>query len=174
MFLLSGLALLYKVPEYLTGSEKIGAVSEMSKIILNDSSSPDMRQYAIGALQRMSASDPDTYQKTTLELLTGRLPTSLSSAESERATQIDLITKSLNTLVQISCSMPCLKENDMGRPMYSSNSFWHRNFDATVFKLFHVLDEALKHEGQTPYLHAIIVTIVSKLPLPSHCRHRTC
>jgi len=135
-------------------------VSEMSEIALNENGLKEVRQHAIEALQRMSASDPDVYQKTTLELFASRLPRSLSSVKEQRSLEITSINSILNILVQISCSMPCLKENDMGRPELTSGSFWHRNFDATIFKLLWILDEALKHEGQQPYLQAIIVTIV--------------
>lgn len=156
---------MFKVPEYLAQSEKIKVVTELCAIVMNDNSQQEMRENAIGALQRMSASDPDIYQSTTLELFAGQLPEALSSVESERASQITSINTTLDYMVMVSCSMPCLKENDMGRPLFTGSSFWHRNFDATINKLLSLLTEVLRHGDQTPYLQAIVVTTVSLLYL---------
>lgn len=155
---LRGLTLLFRIPDYLSLDERKMVVSELCVIAQNDRVVDFLHNSVLNALTEMSASEPDIYQKTTLEHFASKLPKFLSSG-AQRKDELSPIQWVLEDLIQIACSVVCRKENDMGRPPGSPSSFWYRNFDATIYKLLWVLDEALKHKGQLPYARAIIIAV---------------
>lgn len=155
---LRGLTLLFRIPDYLSLEEQKMVASELCAIAQNDRMNDFLHNCILNALREISASEPDIYQKTILDHFASRLPKFLPVGV-QRQGSLSLIQWILEDLIQISCSVICRKENDMGHPPGSPSSFWYRNFDATIYKLLWVLEEALKHEGQLLYVRAIVVAV---------------
>jgi DNA repair/transcription protein MET18/MMS19 len=156
---IKGIALLFRSPTYLSDSEANLIVSDLCRVALSAGTSADIYESIIAALTEISTANPDIFEAIILAQFIGRLPNSLSPDAHKHKEELALVVSTLDNLLKI-CTKHCTKEYRTGAPSGINGSFWHRNFDATMSKLFAVLDRALEQKEQEDYAKAIIAAFL--------------
>ena len=157
---INGITLLFRSPTYLSDSEANSIVSDMCLVVLSAGASEEISKSIITALTAISAAHPDIFQAIVLAHFIDKLPGSLPLDAQNHKEELTLVVSTLDNLLQVSCTKHSTKEYSTGAPSGVTGSFWHRNFDATMSKLFTVLDRALEQEGQEDYAKAIIAAFL--------------
>jgi len=143
---IKGLELLFRIPSYLSDSEKGMIVSELVQIALTTDQKDDIVEQSVLALGTISGLQPQLFQTVILPAVLKRLPDQLSEDVTERESQSATIISLLESLVRISSS----SSNVLSR---------QSNFAAFEEILIRKLVQTLSVPGQQQYQHAILASV---------------
>lgn len=165
---LESLALLFRIPTYLTRVEQGMIVQELNKILVKSLKDDIIHRETLTALQKISIYRPTVFADMILPSLLDELPESIipeSIIPDNEGKKVNMqpITSLLDDLVYIS-SHPCHNELDIAVPK-DANIYWYEIFNCFVDHLFKKLDKLFLIKGQARYSTAIVAALFKGLKL---------
>lgn len=143
---IKGIELLFRIPSYLSESEKGMVVDELVQIALKADQKEDIIEQSVLALGTISGQEPQLFQMVTLPAILGRLPDRIVGDPGERDTQLATIIGLLESLVRISSTT-------------SVGDARRSNFVSLEEALVKKLVTTLSTSGQQQYQHAILASL---------------
>ncbi|POS83038.1 hypothetical protein EPUL_004814, partial [Erysiphe pulchra] len=160
---LESLALLFRIPTFLTRVEQGMIVQELNKILVNSSKEGIIHIETLAALQKISIYRPTVFADMILPSLLDELPESVTPDNKGKKANMQPVASLLDDLVHIS-SHPCHRELDIAASK-DTNIFWYRNFNCFVDHLFKKMDKLFLIKDQVHFSTAIVAAIFKGLKL---------
>jgi DNA repair/transcription protein MET18/MMS19 len=157
---IQGLALLFKIPGYLSDAEMGMVVEQLNRIALDLHGKEEIHAEALSALHQISVEAEGVF-KITLSNYILELPEKLSPINSEsHAEELESVIFKLQDLMELSCTAPPnLRRTDQK----TTTKMWHDHFLELQRKLSDKLQSVLQHGSQQDYANAILATICTSV-----------
>lgn len=150
---MEGLALLAKIPNFLSLTEKTMIMEKINAVLLSTRREEDTHEAALRAVQDMSSRNPTIFKDITLPKFMELLPERLSTDQEHRKSQITELVSLLQDLIFVSCNTVAEIHE-----VSATNSQQH-NFDACMEKLLQLWHALITQNGQLEYGNAILAAI---------------
>ncbi|RKF73979.1 putative dna repair transcription protein [Golovinomyces cichoracearum] len=159
---LESLALLFRIPCYLTRVEEGMIVQELIQILVKSPRNGIIHNEGLHALKKISIHRPTVFVDMILPSLLDELSGLIAFDSKKEFSEIQEINSILNDIADIACH-PCLKELDTGFPKGATSSYWHRNFDCFVSHLLQKIDTFFLNKDDICYATATVVALLKGL-----------
>jgi DNA repair/transcription protein MET18/MMS19 len=155
-----GLALLFKIPGYLSDAEMGMVVEQLNQIALDLRDKTEIHAEALSALHQISVEAEGVF-KITLSNYILELPEKLPPINSESyAEDLESVIFKLQGLIELSCTAPPkLRRIDEK----ITTKMWHDHFHQLQSKLSDKLQSILQHGDQQDYANAILAAICTSV-----------
>jgi DNA repair/transcription protein MET18/MMS19 len=155
-----GLALLFKIPGYLSDAEMGMVVEQLNRIALDLRDKKEIHAEALSALHQISVEAEGVF-KITLSNYILELPQKLSPINSESyPEELESVISKLQDLIELSCKVPPkLRRIDEK----ITTKMWHDHFDQLQTKLGEKLQSIIQHGDQQDYVNAILAAICTSV-----------
>jgi DNA repair/transcription protein MET18/MMS19 len=155
-----GLALLFKIPGYLSDAEMGMVVEQLNRIALELRDKKEIHAEALFALHQISVEAEGVF-KITLSNYILELPEKISPISSESyPEELESVIFKLQDLIELSYTAPP-KIRRIDEKI--TTKLWHDHFLELQSKLSDKLQSVLQHEGQQDYAHAILAAICTSV-----------
>ncbi|TQS38304.1 hypothetical protein Golomagni_01191 [Golovinomyces magnicellulatus] len=159
---LESLALLFRIPCYLTRVEEGMIVQELIQILVKSPRDGVIHTEGLHALKNISIHRPTVFVDMILPSLLDELSGLIVYDSKKEFSEIQDINSLLNDIADIACH-PCLKELDTGFPIGTTSHYWHRNFDCFVNHLLKKIDTFFLKKDHIRYATATVVALLKGL-----------
>lgn len=155
-----GLALLFKIPGYLSDAEMGMVVEQLNRIALDLRDKKEIHAEALFALHQISLEAEGVF-KITLSNYVLELPEKISPVSpGSYPDELESVIFKLQDLIELSYTAP-LKLRRIDEKI--TTKMWHDHFDQLQSKLSDKLQSVLQQEGQQEYATAILGAICTSL-----------